>query len=100
MDTRFCNKSFPAFNGFLSNAAMICAGYRAGKYDACQGDSGGPLIMPMRDSNNLSKIYFVLVGAVSFGDGCAEPNRPGIYTRISTYLDWLNTKFPVLIERN
>lgn len=56
---------------------MICAG-APGK-DACQGDSGGPLF-----KNNK------LVGLTSFGEGCADPNYPGIYTQVSRYIDFIN----------
>lgn len=51
---------------------MMCAA-DVGK-DACQGDSGGPL---------YDKINNVLVGLVSWGFGCADPNFPGVYSRIS-----------------
>lgn len=53
---------------------MVCAGYAEGGVDACQGDSGGPLV-----------VGDTLIGIVSFGDGCAKANRPGVYTRVSTY---------------
>lgn len=54
---------------------MVCAGFDAGGVDTCQGDSGGPLTRGNQ-----------LIGITSFGDGCARPNKPGVYTRVSTYL--------------
>lgn len=51
---------------------MICAAVAEGGKDSCQGDSGGPLVV-----NNK------LVGIVSWGEGCARPGKPGIYTDVS-----------------
>ena len=64
--------------GNLITDRMLCAGYLAGGVDACQMDSGGPLVA-----------YNRLVGIVSWGIGCALPNRPGIYTRITAVLPWI-----------
>lgn len=52
---------------------MFCAGLAAGGKDSCQGDSGGPII---------NKSTRVLIGAVSWGEGCAAPNAPGVYANI------------------
>ncbi|MGH3859919.1 trypsin-like serine protease [Actinokineospora sp.] len=63
----------------LVKSDSICAGYKDGKIDTCQGDSGGP--MARRDSNN----NWVQVGIVSWGTGCARPDKYGIYTQVSYF---------------
>ncbi len=67
-----CQKAYPQYKA----DAMVCAGLPQGGMDSCQGDSGGPLVVENK-----------LVGIVSTGNGCARPNAPGIYTRVSTYHD-------------
>ncbi|XP_033344479.1 proclotting enzyme-like [Bombus vosnesenskii] len=61
----------------------ICAGAYNGGGDACQGDSGGPLL------HQLANGRWVNIGIVSWGIRCGEPGRPGIYTRVNSYLDWI-----------
>jgi uncharacterized repeat protein (TIGR01451 family) len=63
--------------------SMICAGVPEGGKDACQGDSGGPLVV--RDGGNLWR----QVGITSWGYRCAYPNAPGIYSRIPSFVDWI-----------
>jgi secreted trypsin-like serine protease len=68
-----CASSSDAFDA----ATMLCAGYPQGGTDTCQGDSGGPLLARALDGTQR------LVGATSFGDGCAQPGKPGIYARVA-----------------
>jgi secreted trypsin-like serine protease len=73
-----CN-SASMYNGEVIPTDEICAGYTSGGVDTCQGDSGGPMFR--RDSANA----WIQVGIVSWGDGCARPNKPGVYTQVSYF---------------
>uniref|UniRef100_A0AAY4CEW9 trypsin n=1 Tax=Denticeps clupeoides TaxID=299321 RepID=A0AAY4CEW9_9TELE len=68
-----CNSS-SSFDGNITDN-MICAGYSTGGKDACKGDSGGPLVCDGR-------VY----GIVSWGEGCADPRYPGVYTAVQRQL--------------
>jgi hypothetical protein len=68
--------------GIPITSNMICAGFAGGGIDTCQGDSGGPLYVA--NQTGLRQ-----VGVVSFGVGCALPNKSGVYTRLSQYDAWL-----------
>jgi secreted trypsin-like serine protease len=99
MQNRDCN---PFFGHIIRNTevldrgivdSQICAaaiegGRLVGGRDTCQGDSGGPLQITLRD--NLCVHY--LVGLTSFAVGCGAENSPGVYTRVSEYIDWIESK--------
>lgn len=76
-----CSAQYP---GVITNKLM-CAGEDAGGKDSCTGDSGGPLFT--RDATAANS--FVQVGLVSFGKGCGQANAYGVYTRITSYADWI-----------
>ncbi|MEN3614484.1 serine protease [Plantactinospora sp. ZYX-F-223] len=67
-----------AYDGDVIAAEEICAGPLSGGTDTCQGDSGGPMFR-QGDSG------LVQVGIVSWGNGCARPNYPGVYTQVSYF---------------
>ena len=65
---------------------MICA--QAAGRDACKGDSGGPLAVLGQDGS------YSQIGVVSWGKGCVRQGYPGVYTRLTSLLDWVNQPQP------
>ncbi|NXL34264.1 FA7 factor, partial [Glaucidium brasilianum] len=61
---------------------MFCAGYGTEATDACKGDSGGPFTVSYHNT-------WFLLGIVSWGEGCAEKGKYGVYTRVANYIPWI-----------
>lgn len=89
-----CNETLLDFNQNVRDKALengisesqYCSYDPQGKQDSCNGDSGGPLqYFPFKHST-ISKV----VGVISFGFGCAS-GKPGINTRVASYLDWIES---------
>ena len=68
------------YNPFIIDQTMLCAADEG--RDSCSGDSGGPIFVQSQDGP-------IQVGIVSWGYGCALPNYPGVYSRVSNQINWL-----------
>ena len=81
-----CSLNYQSVNNIKLTSSQLCAGGVKGK-DSCQGDSGGPL---MGQYSKAPLLYWYLAGIVSFGPKvCADNYRPGVYTRVSHFIDWI-----------
>ncbi len=83
VDISTCRRSYGIFNEKVTEN-MLCAGLEDGGKDSCQGDSGGPLVIFNADGQQWQQ-----AGIVSWGEGCAQPNYYGVYTRVSNYHSWV-----------
>ncbi|KAF6106761.1 transmembrane serine protease 4 [Phyllostomus discolor] len=79
IDRTQCNAE-DAYQGEVTKE-MLCAGVLEGGVDTCQGDSGGPLM--------YHSDLWQVVGIVSWGHGCGGPSTPGVYTKVTAYLNWV-----------
>lgn len=79
IDRTRCNAE-DAYQGEVTKD-MLCAGILEGGVDTCQGDSGGPLM--------YHSDLWQVVGIVSWGRGCGDPKTPGVYTKVTAYLNWI-----------
>lgn len=77
--TGSCGQYGPQYDG----TAHVCAGVIGGQIDTCNGDSGGPLVVDVGGVR-------VLAGLTSVGNGCAQADYPGLYTRVTTVLPWID----------
>jgi secreted trypsin-like serine protease len=84
----YCAGAYSDFDA----ATMLCAGYEQGGVDTCQGDSGGPLFGHAGGALRV-------VGATSFGEGCARPGKPGVYARVgdTALREWIRSVAPAAV---
>jgi secreted trypsin-like serine protease len=82
----YCGSAYSDFDA----STMVCAGFPEGGVDTCQGDSGGPMFG--RDAAGALKV----VGATSWGEGCARPGKPGVYARVGDTVlrEWIRSQAP------
>lgn len=81
VDDETCSEDYP---GLIAPAVMFCAGLKEGGKDSCQGDSGGPLVY-----FDVEMKQWFQIGIVSWGKGCAEAGKPGVYSKVASYVDWI-----------
>jgi len=82
IETETCNGP-GAYKGLVDDNEL-CAGTDGA--DSCQGDSGGPLVAWD------DKAGFLLMGLVSWGQGCGAKEKPGVYVRLSSHRPWIESK--------
>jgi trypsin len=82
----YCGSAYSDFEA----STMVCAGFPQGGVDTCQGDSGGPMFG--RDATGALKV----VGATSWGEGCARAGKPGVYARVGDTVlrEWIRSVAP------
>lgn len=92
---------FPVYQyQFDSRLAFCAGGSRLGGLDSCQGDSGGPLLVTRQSatSTTVNDSVYIVAGIVSYGDGCARPSIPGVYTRVEAFSEWIKSNTSGTLE--
>ncbi|KAL4705221.1 hypothetical protein ACJJTC_000219 [Scirpophaga incertulas] len=87
----YCANAYAAYKAQRIDERVLCAGFQQGGKDACQGDSGGPLMQPIWNEREY-KTHFYQIGVVSFGRKCAEAGFPGVYSRVTHFVPWIQAK--------
>ncbi|KAG8193591.1 hypothetical protein JTE90_000226 [Oedothorax gibbosus] len=73
-----------SYDEYYITENMMCAGYESGRVDSCRGDSGGPLLHPRQGDGN-----WAVYGITSFGDGCGQKRKYGVYADVLIHLGWI-----------
>jgi len=86
VDSKTCLSTYPTR---FDDTTQFCAGLKQGGKDTCQGDSGGPVVYQDPVTGAWKQL-----GITSWGQGCAEPNEYGVYSKVSEYLDFIHQYVP------
>lgn len=93
VDLAACRESYPSLD---KNERVICAGAPRDAVgpaaDACQGDSGGPLFTLPAGARSLREV--VQIGVVSWGEGCGQPGKFGVYESVAAHEAWIRQHAP------
>lgn len=73
-----------SYDDYYISDNMLCAGFDRGRVDSCSGDSGGPLL-----HKNERDGRWTVYGVTSFGDGCGETGKFGVYASVTSSLSWI-----------
>ncbi|KAM6155242.1 tryptase alpha/beta-1-like [Rhynchocyon petersi] len=84
-DANYHNGSHTGDNFHIVHDGMMCAGTEG--HGPCKRDSGGPLVCKVSGT-------WMQAGVFSWGEACVQPDKPGIYTRVTYYLDWIHRHVP------
>ncbi|XP_049854824.1 serine protease snake-like [Schistocerca gregaria] len=92
IDNKMCNNLWKSLGKLTTlprgiAPSMMCAGVLTGGKDTCQGDSGGPIQI----STKGNQCVYHVIGVTSFGNYCAGEDSPGIYTRVSSFIPWIES---------
>nr|XP_012220724.1 PREDICTED: uncharacterized protein LOC105671295 isoform X2 [Linepithema humile] len=86
ISTEDCRRKTLFLPLYRITSGMLCAGFENGGKDACLGDSGGPLVCLASSFESR----YVLQGITSNGYGCGRRERPGVYTKIHHFLNYID----------
>ncbi|KAH9630587.1 hypothetical protein HF086_016091, partial [Spodoptera exigua] len=85
-----CSKLYPLHRllrrGY-DHRSQMCYGHHEEVKDTCEGDSGGPL----QNTFHISSCQYVVIGVTSTGRQCGLLGSTGLYTRVSSYLHWIES---------
>lgn len=84
LQAKICDEADYGGNFKFDERKMICAGTE--KCDYCEGDTGGPLLQ--FDASDAKRP--VIVGIISNRNVCGAPDKPGVYTKMSALINFLD----------